>query len=181
MSRLKEKYEKEIMPELMKKFNYKNPLEVPRLVKIVVNMGVGEATQNPKLLDAAMSDLALITGQKPRINRARKSVANFKLRAGIPIGCSVTLRGKRMYDFLDRFINLAAPRIRDFRGFPADSFDGRGNYNIGIDEQIIFYEIDYDKVEKIMGMNITFVTTAKTDAEARELLSCFGFPFSGGR
>ncbi|MGB9561824.1 MAG: 50S ribosomal protein L5 [bacterium] len=181
MSRLKEKYENEIVPELIRKFNYKNKYQVPKLVKIVINMGVGESTQNPKLLDAAMNDLALITGQKPKLNRAKKSVANFKLRAGMPIGCSVTLRGTRMYDFLDRFLNLAAPRIRDFRGFPPDSFDGRGNYNIGIDEQIIFYEIDYDKVEKVMGMNITFVTTARTDNEARALLSGFGFPFSGGK
>jgi large subunit ribosomal protein L5 len=180
MSRLKEKYTKEIVPYLMKKFNYENIHEVPKLVKIVLNMGVGEATQNPKLLDAAASELAIITGQKPRITRARVSIANFKLRAGVPIGCSVTLRGERMYDFLDRFINIAAPRIRDFRGFPRDSFDGRGNYNIGIEEQIIFPEIDYDKVEQTRGINITFVSTAKTDEEARELLSAFGFPFSGG-
>ncbi len=181
MSRYKEKYINEIRPLLMKKLGYKNLLEVPRLVKVVVNVGVGEATQNSHLLDVVAAELALITGQKAKITRARKSVAAFKVRQGNPIGCVVTLRGKRMYDFVDRFINIAAPRIRDFVGFSPEAFDGRGNYNIGLDEQIIFPEIDYDKVEQIIGMNICFVTTAKTDREAYELFSAFGFPFTGSK
>ena len=176
MSRYKEKYINEIRPLLMKKLGYKNLLEVPRLVKVVVNVGVGEATQNSHLLDVVAAELALITGQKAKITRARKSVAAFKVRQGNPIGCVVTLRGKRMYDFVDRFINIAAPRIRDFVGFSPEAFDGRGNYNIGLDEQIIFPEIDYDKVVKVRGMDITIQTTAETDEEALELLKGLGMP-----
>ncbi len=177
MSRYKEKYRKQVRPELMKKLNFKNPLQVPRLVKVVVNVGVGEAAQNPRLLDTIAEELAQITGQRPKITRARKSIAAFNVRQGNPIGCAVTLRGDRMYDFVDRFVNIAAPRIRDFKGFSPDSFDGRGNYNIGLNEQIIFPEINYDKVEKIVGMNITFVTTAQNDREAFELFKALGFPF----
>lgn len=176
VARLKEEYKKRIVPALMKKFSYKNLHQVPRLAKIVVNMGVGEATQDPKLLEIAMQDLAMITGQKPVITKARKSISQFKLRKGVAIGCKVTLRGSRMYEFFDRLVNVAMPRIRDFRGLPPDSFDGRGNYTFGVKEQVIFPEISYDKVKKILGADITIVTTAKTDEESYELLREFGMP-----
>lgn len=177
MVRLKEKYKNEIVPVLMKKFGYKNVMQVPMLEKIVVNVGVGDAIQNVKLLDSAVSDLASITGQKPAIKRAKKAISNFKLKAGMPIGCMVTLRKNHMYEFFDRLVNIAIPRVRDFRGTSPTSFDGRGNYNLGVEEQIIFPEIDYDKVEKIRGMNITICTTAKTDEEGFELLKAMGMPF----
>jgi large subunit ribosomal protein L5 len=177
MARLKEKYKKEVVLALMKKFGYKNVMQVPKLEKIVVNVGVGDAIQNAKLLDSAVSDLSNITGQKPAIRRAQKAISNFKLKAGMPIGCMVTLRKDRMYEFLDRLVNVAIPRIRDFRGTSPKSFDGRGNYNLGMEEQIIFPEIEYDKVEKIRGMNITICTTAKTDEEGFELLKAMGMPF----
>lgn len=177
MSRLKEQYTSEIMDAMMKKFGYKNIMQVPKLEKIVVNMGVGEAKENKKLLDAAVADLEMISGQKAIVTKARKSVANFKLREGMPIGCKVTLRGERMYEFADRLINLALPRVRDFRGVSQNSFDGRGNYALGIKEQLIFPEIEYDKVDKVRGMDVIFVTTANTDEEARELLTLFGMPF----
>ncbi|NLO89562.1 MAG: 50S ribosomal protein L5 [Clostridia bacterium] len=177
MPRLKEKYRKEVIPALMETFKYKNVMEVPRIEKIVINMGVGEATQNPKALDAAVEDLTLISGQKPIIRRAKKSIAGFKLRQGMPIGCKVTLRGDRMWEFADRLMNIALPRVRDFKGVSPNAFDGRGNYALGIREQLIFPEIDYDKVDKIRGMDIIFVTTAKTDEEARELLKLLGMPF----
>jgi large subunit ribosomal protein L5 len=170
MARLKEKYVGEVRPSLMKSVGYKNINEVPRLEKIIINIGVGEALQDPKKLDSAVNDIAAITGQRPVIRRARKSISNFKLRAGMAIGCSVTLRDERMYEFLDRLINVAIPRIRDFRGIPSKSFDGRGNYTFGVTEQIIFPEIEYDKIDKIRGMNITMVTTADTDKEGFELL-----------
>ena len=175
--RLKKLYQEDIVPEMMKKFNYKNVMQVPRLVKIVINMGVGQATQDPKLLEMAMKELAKITGQQPIIRRAKKSISNFKLRAGMAIGCKVTLRRERMYEFLDRLINAAIPRIRDFRGLSDKSFDGRGNYTLGIREHVIFPEINVDEVERIFGMDITIVTTAKTDEEAYELLRLFGMPF----
>ena len=175
--RLKQKFREEITPALMKRFNYRSPMQVPRLEKVVINMGVGEAVQNPKVLDGAMQDLALITGQKPAVTRAKKSIAGFKLRAGMPIGCKVTLRGDRMYYFLDKLINIALPRVRDFRGVSPKSFDGRGNYSLGLKEQLIFPEIDYDKVDKVRGMDVIIVTTAETDEEARELLQAFGMPF----
>ena len=175
--RLKKKYYEEVVPALMKRFGYKNVMEVPRLVKIVVNMGVGEAVQNIKALENAMNDLALITGQKPCIRRAKKSEAGFKLRKGMPIGAKVTLRRDRMWEFLDRLISIALPRVRDFKGLSPKSFDGRGNYNFGLEEQTVFPEIDYDKVDKIRGMNITIVTTAETDEEAKALLEALGFPF----
>ncbi len=178
MSRLKDQYNNEIVDQMMKKFEYKNVMQVPKLDKIVINMGVGEAKENAKVLEAAVKDLETISGQKAVVTRAKKSVANFKLREGMPIGCKVTLRGDKMYEFADRLINLALPRVRDFRGVSADSFDGRGNYALGIKEQLIFPEIEYDKVDKVRGMDIIFVTTAKTDEEARELLSFFGMPFS---
>ena len=177
MSRLREQYENEIKTELTKKFGYKNVMQIPKLDKIVINMGVGEAKENAKVLDSAVKDLTEISGQKPVITKAKKSVANFKLREGMNIGCKVTLRGERMYEFADRLINLALPRVRDFRGVSPDSFDGRGNYALGIKEQIIFPEIEYDKVDKVRGMDIIFVTTAKTDEESRELLRLFGMPF----
>jgi large subunit ribosomal protein L5 len=177
MARLKEKYKKDIVPALMKKFGYKNVMQVPKLEKIVVNMGVGDAIQNAKLLDSALSDLSSIAGQKPAIRRAKKAISNFKLKAGMPIGCTVTLRKNNMYEFFDRLVNIALPRIRDFRGISPTSFDGRGNYNLGMEEQIIFPEIDYDKVEKIRGMNITICTNAKTDEEGFELLKIMGMPF----
>ena len=177
MSRLKEQYTNEIMEAMMKKFGYKNIMQVPKLEKIVINMGVGEAKENKKLLDAAVSDMETISGQKAIVTKARKSVANFKLREGMPIGCKVTLRGERMYEFADRLINLALPRVRDFRGVSQNSFDGRGNYALGIKEQLIFPEIEYDKVDKVRGMDVIFVTTANTDEEARELLTLFGMPF----
>ena len=177
MARLKERYLEEIRPNLMKGSDYKNILDVPKLEKIVVNMGIGEAIGDPKKLDFAVKELATITGQQPVIRRARKSISNFKLRTGMPIGCSVTLRGNIMYEFLDRLLNVAIPRVRDFRGVASKSFDGRGNYTMGITEQIIFPEIEYDKIDKIRGMNITFVTTAKTDKEAFDLLDALGMPF----
>ena len=178
MSRLRDKYNSEIKDAMVNKFGYKNVMQIPKLDKIVVNMGVGEAKENAKILDSAVKDLETITGQKAVITRAKKSVANFKLREGMPIGCKVTLRGERMYEFADRLINLALPRVRDFRGVNGDAFDGRGNYALGIKEQIIFPEIEYDKVDKVRGMDIIFVTTAKTDEEARELLRLFGMPYS---
>ncbi len=177
MSRLREQYQTEIVEAMTKKFGYKNKMEVPKLVKIVVNMGVGEAKENAKILDSALADMQIITGQRGVITKAKKAVANFKIREGMPIGCKVTLRGKRMYEFLDRLVNLALPRVRDFRGVSADSFDGRGNYALGIKEQLIFPEIDYDKIDKVRGMDIIVVTTAKTDEEARELLRLFNMPF----
>jgi len=177
MARLKEKYTDQIVPDFMKRFGFKNVMQVPRLDKIVVNIGAGDAVQNIKLLDNAMQELTLITGQKAVIRRAKKAISNFKLKAGMPIGCKVTLRKKRMYEFMDRLVNVAIPRIRDFRGSPPDSFDGRGNYTLGIKEQIIFPEIDYDKVEKIRGMNVSIITTAKTDEMGYELLKALGMPF----
>lgn len=177
MSRLKKKYYKDIRPSLKGSMAYNNVNQVPMLEKIVINIGIGEAIGDAKKLDSAMADLAAITGQKPAVRRARKSISNFKLREGMAVGCSVTLRGDRMYEFLDRLVNVAIPRIRDFRGVPAKSFDGRGNYTLGVTEQIIFPEIDYDKIDKIRGMNITIVTTAKTDKEGYELLQAFGMPF----
>ena len=179
MARLKEYYKKEIVPRLTKDFGYKNVMQVPKITKVVVNMGLGEALSNIKILDSASDEIALITGQRPVITRARKSVANFKLREGNPIGCSVTLRREKMYEFLDRLVNVALPRVRDFRGISPKGFDGRGNYTFGIREQIIFPEISYDKIDKIKGMNITVVTTAKTDEEARSLLRYLGMPFAG--
>ena len=178
MSRLKETYQNEIVDAMIKKFGYKNIMEVPKLDKIVVNMGVGEAKENEKLLEAAAKDMATITGQKPVITKAKKSIANFKIREGMPIGCKVTLRGEKMYEFADRLINLALPRVRDFRGVNPNGFDGRGNYSMGIKEQLIFPEIEYDKVDKVRGMDICFVTTANTDEEARYLLTLFNMPFS---
>ena len=178
MSRLKELYTNEIMDAMTKKFGYKNVMEVPKLEKIVVNMGVGEAKENAKLLDAAIADMELITGQKAVSTKAKKSVANFKIREGMPIGCKVTLRGEKMYEFADRLINLALPRVRDFRGVNPNAFDGRGNYALGIKEQLIFPEVEYDKVDKVRGMDIIFVTTANTDEEARELLKLFNMPFA---
>ncbi len=178
MSRLRDLYNSEIKDAMVNKFGYKNVMQIPKLEKIVVNMGVGEAKENAKILDSAVKDLETITGQKAVITRAKKSVANFKLREGMPIGCKVTLRGERMFEFTDRLVNLALPRVRDFRGVNPDAFDGRGNYALGIKEQIIFPEIEYDKVDKVRGMDIIFVTTAKTDEEARELLRLFGMPYS---
>lgn len=177
VSRLHARYAKEIVPALQKEFNYKNPMAIPRLRKIVLNVGVGEATQNIKLLEGATQDLTIITGQKPILHRARKSIAQFKVRQGQPIGVSVTLRGERMWEFLDRLLNIALPRVRDFRGLSTKAFDGRGNYTIGVKDQLMFPEIDYAKVDKIRGMNITLVTDAKTDEEARSLLRHVGVPF----
>jgi len=177
MSRLKDFYKKKIVPQLVKEFQYRNPMQVPKLEKIVVNMGLGEAIQNIKIIDGAMQELALITGQRPVVTKARKSIATFKLRQGMPIGCSVTLRRDTMYEFFDRLVNVALPKVRDFRGISPNSFDGRGNFSMGLQEQIIFPEIDYDKVEKVKGMNITIVTTARTDEEARALLKLMGMPF----
>lgn len=177
MARLKGKYLNQIVPDFVKRFGFRNVMQVPKLDKIVINIGTGDAVQNIKLLDNAMQELALITGQKPVIRRAKKAISNFKLKAGMPIGCKVTLRKKRMYEFMDRLVNAAIPRIRDFRGTPRDSFDGRGNYTLGIKEQIIFPEIDYDKVEKIRGMNVSIITTAKTDEMGFELLKALGMPF----
>ena len=177
MSRLKDQYQNEIVKAMIDKFGYKNIMEVPKLDKIVLNMGVGEAKDNAKVLEAAVKDMETITGQKAVITKAKNSVANFKIREGMGIGCKTTLRGEKMYEFADRLINLALPRVRDFRGVSADSFDGRGNYALGIKEQIIFPEIEYDKVDKVRGMDIIFVTTAKTDEEARELLRLVGMPF----
>lgn len=178
MSRLKETYLNEIVPAMVKKFEYKNVMQVPKLEKVVVNMGVGEAKENAKLLEAAIKDMETITGQKAVVTKAKNSVANFKIREGMSIGCKVTLRGEKMYEFVDRLINLALPRVRDFRGVNPNAFDGRGNYALGIKEQLIFPEIEYDKVDKVRGMDIIFVTTAKTDEEARELLKQFNMPFT---
>jgi large subunit ribosomal protein L5 len=178
MSRLSEKYKNEIVSALKTKFQYKSVMEVPKLEKIVLNMGVGEVKENPKAIEFAVSDLTIITGQKPIITKAKKSVAAFKLREGMNIGCKVTLRGSKMYEFMDRLFSLALPRVRDFRGISSNSFDGRGNFSMGLKEQLIFPEIDYDKVDKVRGMDITFVTTAKNDEEAKELLTQFGLPFT---
>ena len=178
MSRLKEQYENEIKDAMIKKFGYKNTMEVPKLDKIVVNMGVGEAKENAKILEAAVKDMEAITGQKAVTTKAKNAIANFKIRENMPIGCKVTLRGEKMDEFADRLINLALPRVRDFRGVNPNAFDGRGNYALGIKEQIIFPEIEYDKVDKVRGMDIIFVTTAKTDEEARELLTLFNMPFA---
>ena len=177
MDRLQEKYINEVVPALTEKFGYKNVMELPKIAKIIINMGVGEAVGNPKALDAAVNDLTIIAGQKPILTRAKKSLAAWKLRQGMPIGAKVTLRGVRMYQFLDKFMNVALPRVRDFRGISANSFDGRGNYAIGLKEQLIFPEIEYDKIDKLRGMNIVVVTTEKTDEEARELLKLMGMPF----
>lgn len=177
MSRLRETYKNEIMGAMTTKFGYKNPMEVPKIEKIVINMGVGEARDNAKVLENAVSDMQMISGQKPVITRAKKSVAAFKLREGMPIGCKVTLRGEKMYEFLDRLVNLALPRVRDFRGVSSTAFDGRGNYALGIKEQLIFPEVEYDKIDKVRGMDVIIVTTADSDEEARELLTQFGMPF----
>ena len=178
MAQLKEQYKNEIAPALMKKFGYKSVMQIPKLDKVVINVGAGEARENPKAIDAIISDLSQITGQKPIVCKAKKSVANFKLREGMPIGVKVTLRGERMYEFVERFFNLALPRVRDFRGINPNSFDGRGNYSMGLKEQLVFPEIDYDKIDKVRGMDICFITTANTDEEARELLTLMGAPFS---
>ncbi|WP_072524029.1 50S ribosomal protein L5 [Clostridium sp. Marseille-P3244] len=178
MSRLKEQYQNEIIDAMIKKFGYKNIMEVPKLDKVVINMGVGEAKENAKVLESAVADMEKIAGQKAVITRAKNSVANFKIREGMPIGCKVTLRGEKMYEFVDRLINLALPRVRDFRGVNPNAFDGRGNYALGIKEQLIFPEIEYDKIDKVRGMDVIFVTTAKTDEEARELLTQFNMPFA---
>jgi large subunit ribosomal protein L5 len=180
-ARLKETYVKEIVPRLIKERQYASVMAVPRLTKIVINMGVGEATQNIKVLDAAMDELGRIAGQKPAIRRARKSVAAFRLREGMPIAATVTLRGERMYEFVDRLVNVALPRVRDFRGLPVNAFDGRGNYTLGLRDQIIFPEVDYSKVDKLRGMNVTFVTTARTDDESKALLTHLGLPFRSAR
>ena len=178
MARLKERYQSEVAPALMKKFSYKSVMQIPKLDKIIINVGCGEARENAKAIDAVMNDLSLITGQKPIVCNAKKSVANFKLRAGMPIGVKVTLRGDRMYEFVDRLFNAALPRVRDFKWINPNSFDGRGNYTMGVKEQLIFPEIDYDKIDKVRGMDICFVTTANTDEEARELLTLMGAPFA---
>ncbi|AET65975.1 ribosomal protein L5 [Desulfosporosinus orientis DSM 765] len=177
MARLYDRYQNEIAPALQQKFAYKNVMQIPKVEKVVINMGVGEAVQNSKAIDSAVGDLMKIAGQKPIVTRAKKSIAAFKLRAGMPIGCKVTLRGERMYEFMDRLLNVALPRVRDFRGISGKAFDGRGNYTLGIKEQLIFPEIDYDKIDKLRGMDVVFVTTAKTDEEARELLRGFGMPY----
>jgi len=181
MARLKEIYHKEVVPAMVEKFGYKNPMQVPKLEKIIVNMGLGEAIQNVKILDNAAQELSMIAGQKPVITKAKKSIATFKLRQGMSIGCRVTLRKERMYEFYDRLVNINLPRVRDFRGIPQKSFDGRGNFALGVKEQIIFPEIDYDKIDKIRGMNIVVVTSAKTDDEARELLKLLGMPFRASK
>ena len=178
MSRLKEQYQNEIVDAMIKKFGYKNIMEVPKLDKVVINMGVGEAKEHAKVLESAIADMEKIAGQKAVVTRAKNSVANFKIREGMPIGCKVTLRGEKMYEFVDRLINLALPRVRDFRGVNPNAFDGRGNYALGIKEQLIFPEIEYDKIDKVRGMDVIFVTTAKTDEEARELLKQFNMPFA---
>jgi large subunit ribosomal protein L5 len=177
VARLKEKYLREVVPALQKEFNYRNPMQVPRIHKVVINIGMGEAIQNAKALEAAVDDLSLIAGQRPVITRARRSVASFKLRQGMQIGCMVTLRGERMYYFLDKLMNVALPRLRDFQGVSPDSFDGRGNYTLGLREQLVFPEIDYDKIDKVRGMEVSIVTTARTDEEGRRLLSLLGMPF----
>ncbi|MDD2211943.1 MAG: 50S ribosomal protein L5 [Clostridia bacterium] len=179
MARLKEKYKEDVIPAMLQKFSYKNIMEVPKLEKVVINIGVGEATQNPKALDGAVADLIAITGQKPVITRAKKSIAAFKLREGVAIGTKVTLRGERMYEFVDKLFNVVLPRVRDFRGVSPKAFDGRGNYTLGLKEQLVFPEIDYDKVDKVRGMDIIFVTTASTDEESKELLNLMGMPFAG--
>lgn len=178
VARLQEKYNNEVVQAMMEKFGYKNIMEVPKLEKIIVNMGVGEAKDNSKVLEAAVADMQLVTGQKPILTRAKKSVANFKIRENMPIGCKVTLRKQKMFEFADKLINIALPRVRDFRGVPSKSFDGRGNYALGIKEQLIFPEVEYDKIDKVRGMDVIFVTTAKTDEEARELLRFLGMPFA---
>jgi large subunit ribosomal protein L5 len=177
VSRVRQAYQKEVVRQMMERYGYKNPMAVPRLHKIVVNMGVGEANQNIKILDAAVEQLAAIAGQKPVIRRARKSIANFKIRQGMPIGCTVTLRGDMMYDFFDRLVTIALPRVRDFRGMPTKSFDGRGNYTMGLKDQLVFLEVNYAKVDKVHGMNVTIVTTAETDEESKNLLTLLGMPF----
>lgn len=177
MARLYDMYRKEVVPSLVNQFSYKNVMEAPRIEKVIINMGLGEATQNPKVVDTAIEDLTLISGQKPVVTRAKKSIAGFRLRAGMPIGTKVTLRGERMYHFLDKLMNVALPRVRDFRGVSPKAFDGRGNYTLGLREQLIFPEIDYDKVDKVRGMEVVVVTTAKTDEEARALLTVMGMPF----
>lgn len=178
MNRLLEKYRNEVAPALIEKFKYKSPMEVPKLEKVVINMGVGESKENPKAMEAAVNDLSLISGQKPVVTKAKKSVAAFKLREGMNVGCKVTLRGRRMYEFVDKLLNIALPRVRDFRGVSSNSFDGRGNYSMGLREQLVFPEIEYDKIDKVRGMDIVFVTTAKSDEEARELLKLLGMPFA---
>lgn len=178
MARLKEKYNSEVKKALMDKFQYSNVMEIPKIEKIVVNMGLGEAKENPKVVQVAVAEMATITGQQPIVTKAKKSVANFKVRAGMPVGAKVTLRGAQMYEFMDRFVNISLPRVRDFRGVNPNAFDGRGNYTVGVKEQLIFPEIEYDKIDKVRGMDITFVTTAKSDEEARELLRLMGVPFS---
>ena len=178
MAQLREQYKNEIAPALMKKFGYKSVMQIPKLDKVIINVGAGEARDNPKVIDAIASDLSQITGQKPIVCKAKKSVANFKLREGMPIGVKVTLRGERMYEFVERLFNLTLPRVRDFRGINPNSFDGRGNYSFGLKEQLVFPEIDYDKIDKVRGMDICFVTTANTDEEARELLTLMGAPFA---
>jgi large subunit ribosomal protein L5 len=180
MARLKEKFKSDVIPALQTKFKYSSPMQTPKLEKVVINMGVGEVKENPKAMDAAVSDLAAITGQKPVVTKAKKSVAAFKLRQGMNIGCKVTLRGERMYEFVDKLFNVALPRVRDFRGTNNNSFDGRGNYSMGVKEQLIFPEMEYDKIDKVRGMDIIFVTTAKSDEEAKELLKLLGMPFSQG-
>ena len=177
-NRLKERYESEIRPSLQEKFAYKNVMEIPKLEKVVINMGLGEAVQNPKALDAAVSDLATITGQKPIVTRAKKSIASFKIREGMAIGCKVTLRGQRMYEFVDKLISVSLPRVRDFKGVSDKSFDGRGNYTLGLKEQLIFPEIDYEKIDRLRGLEVCFVTSAKTDAECKELLAQMGMPYA---
>ncbi|MGQ9456592.1 MAG: 50S ribosomal protein L5 [Armatimonadota bacterium] len=177
MPRLKDKYKNEVIPALMKQFNYRNVMQVPRVTKVVVSMGVGQAAQDPRLLDAAMNDLALIAGQKPAVTKAKRSISNFKIRKGMRIGCKVTLRGAMMYEFLDRLFNVVLPRVRDFSGIQPDSFDGRGNFSMGLKEQLVFPEIDYDKIDRSRGMNIAICTTAKTDEEGRALLKALGLPF----
>ncbi|NLM11594.1 MAG: 50S ribosomal protein L5 [Clostridiaceae bacterium] len=178
MPRLLDKYKEDVAPALKDKFNYRSPMQIPRLEKVVINMGVGDVKENPKALEAAVNELTLISGQKPVVTKAKKSVSNFKVRQGMSIGCKVTLRGDRMYEFVDKLFNIALPRVRDFRGINSNSFDGRGNFSMGVKEQLIFPEVDIDKVEKVRGMDITFVTTAKTDEEAKELLALLGMPFS---
>ncbi len=178
MARLKDKYKNEVIPAMQAKFKYSSPMQIPKLEKVVLNMGVGDVKENPKAMDAAVNDLTTITGQRPVVTKAKKSIANFKLREGMSIGCKVTLRSEKMYNFVDKLLNASLPRVRDFRGVSANSFDGRGNYTLGVKDQLIFPEIEYDKVEKARGMDIVFVTTAKTDEEARELLKLLGMPFS---
>ncbi len=179
ISRMRERYRSDVIPALMKRFGYKNPMAVPKLSKVVVNIGLGEASQNVKLLDVAAAELAQITGQKPIVTRAKKSIANFKIRKGMPIGCCVTLRGDRMYEFVDRLCNVVLPRVRDFKGLASTAFDGRGNYTLGLRDQLVFPEIDYTRVDKIKGMNVTLATTARNDEEGRELLRMLGVPFRG--